>query len=37
MLEIKEPVTPIIVDKKLEMIPVNSRLLLFNTGTLFKV
>ena len=37
MLEIKEPVTPIIVDKKLEMIPVNSSLLLFNTGTLFKM
>ena len=37
MLEIKEPVTPIIVDKKLEMTPVNSNLLLFNTGTLFKM
>ena len=37
MLEIKEPVTPIIVDKKLDMMPVNSSLLLFNTGTLFKM
>ena len=36
-LEIKEPVTPIIVDKKLEMEPVKKSLFWFRIGILLNV